>query len=54
MEPRPLTEKELIDWERWSQRDIAWKGSDVARLIATIRELQRQLVRQTEESEATS
>ena len=43
MEPRPLTEQELIDWERWSKRDITWKGSDVARLIATIRELQRQL-----------
>ena len=46
MEHRPLTEKELIDWERWSRRDIAWKGSDVARLIATIRDLQKQLADQ--------
>lgn len=42
-EPRVLSEQELIDWERWSKREIAWKGSDVARLIATIRDLQRQL-----------
>lgn len=43
MEPRPLTEKELIDWERWSKREIQWKGSDVARLIATVRKLQEEI-----------
>jgi hypothetical protein len=48
MQPRPLSERELEDWERWSRRDITWKGSDVARLIATVRDLQRQ-VRELEE-----
>jgi hypothetical protein len=48
VEARPLTEKELVDWERWSRREITWKGSDVARLIATIRELQRQLANTSE------
>jgi hypothetical protein len=40
-EPRILSEQELIDWERWSKREISWKSSDVARLIATIRDLQK-------------
>ena len=43
MEPRPLTEQELIDWERWSRRDIKWEGSDVARLLAMVRELQKRV-----------
>jgi hypothetical protein len=43
MESRPLTEQELIDWERWCKRDIKWEGRDVARLLAMIRDLQRQL-----------
>jgi hypothetical protein len=33
----------LIDWERWSKRDIKWEGRDVARLLAMVRDLQRQL-----------
>jgi hypothetical protein len=40
---RPLSEREIDDWERWSGRDISWKGSDIARLIATIRLLQSRL-----------
>jgi hypothetical protein len=39
-EHRELTERELSDWERWSRRDIAWKGEDVARLLAMVRALQ--------------
>ncbi|HSI72339.1 MAG TPA: hypothetical protein VK934_04120 [Fimbriimonas sp.] len=37
---RPLTEQELIDWERWSKREIKWEGRDVARLLAMVRQLQ--------------
>jgi hypothetical protein len=37
---RPLSEQELIDWERWSKRDIKWEGADVARLLAMVRQLQ--------------
>jgi hypothetical protein len=43
VEPKPLTEQELIDWDRWSRRDIKWEGRDVARLITTIRELQKRI-----------
>jgi hypothetical protein len=44
----PLTEQELIDWERWCKRDIKWEGRDVYRLILTVRDLQAKLRSQTE------
>ena len=34
--PRPLTAKELEDWDRWSRRAIAWKSEDVQRLVASV------------------
>lgn len=42
-EHRELTEQELIDWERWTGRDIKWEGRDVARLIAMVRTLQARI-----------
>ncbi len=33
---RPLTAKEIEDWERWSKRGIEWKPEDVQRLVATV------------------
>lgn len=44
--PRPLSDKELEDWDRWSRREIAWKGEDVQRLLATIQSMKggRQVV----------
>ena len=50
---KPLTEQELIDWERWSKREITWKGGDVARLILTVRELQNRLKELEEKSAST-
>lgn len=35
--PRPLTAKELEDWDRWSKRTIDWKAEDVQRLVASIK-----------------
>ncbi|CAN5537418.1 hypothetical protein BH11ARM1_BH11ARM1_05540 [soil metagenome] len=49
IEPRPLTEQELVDWERWAKREIKWEGKDVSRLIATVRQLQAQLKKESEE-----
>ena len=54
---KPLTEQELVDWDRWSKREITWKGSDVARLIQTVRDLQAriaELEKQTSPVERTS
>lgn len=34
---RILTDQELIDWERWSGREIAWKPEDVQRLVETVK-----------------
>jgi hypothetical protein len=52
-ELKPLSEQELVDWERWSKREITWQGRDVARLIAMIRQLQKQLAEFQESSSQT-
>jgi hypothetical protein len=44
VKPRPLSERELDDWERWSGRTIQWKSEDVARLVATVRALQARVL----------
>ncbi len=42
-QPRVLSEKELIDWERWAGRDIKWESRDVARLLFMVRSLQERV-----------